>query len=168
MTSTHDWHPSAVLAGSVVMLMFAGWLGLRSPTAVRAAFSFGMLALLAFASFAALADVAHEVATLDPGKGPSVVAVSPDSRYEIIVVYSGDLIAADTAVVRVRSRNGLLSRESTDLGCVRPANSEPAALIVTFTGPHDITVDANDGRSWQAGFDPHALRPTVTFGLPCQ
>jgi len=167
MTSTHDWHPLIVLSGSVVMLGFAGWLGLRSPTAVRATVGLGMAVLLAVAFFATLAGVAHKVATLDPGKGPRVVAISPDSRYEIVAIYPGHFIAADTAVLRVRSRSGLLSQESTDLGCVRPAESEPAVVSVAFTGSHDVMVNAGDGRSWQAGFDPETLRPTATFGLPC-
>ncbi|HZM74715.1 MAG TPA: hypothetical protein VFC19_03255 [Candidatus Limnocylindrales bacterium] len=96
------------------------------------------------------------------------MAISSDNQYEIVVFYPGDFFAAETAVLRVRSRHGLLSRESTDVGCVRPADSDAAVISVPFTGSHEFTVDAGDGRFWQVGFDPQTLRPTATFDLPCR
>ncbi|MET7426811.1 hypothetical protein [Dactylosporangium sp. NPDC005555] len=168
MTSTHDWHPSGALAGSVVMLGVAGSLGMRSRTVVRAAVSFAVVVLLAITVLGTLAEVAHNIGNLDRGEGPRVVGISPDGRYEIVVAYAGDLFDADTAVLRVRSRNGLLSRESTDLGCVRPADSDPAVVSVAFTGPQNVMISTGDGRAWQARFDPETLRPTATFGPPCR
>jgi len=169
MTSTHDWHPLGVLAGSVVMLGVAGWLGMRSRAAVRATVSFAVLVLLAITVFGMLANLTQNIGILDRGEGPRVVAISPDGRYEIVVAYLGGFMGADTAVLRVRSRNGLLSRESTDLGCVQPAvSSERAVVSVAFTGPQEVTISAGGGRAWQARFDPETLRPTVSFGLPCR
>jgi len=152
------------------MLVFAGWLSLRSRVAVRATVSFGVVVLLAVAFIRALVGLANKVTTLNADQGPRVVAISPDNRYEMVVVDLAGVVAADTAVLRVRSREGLLSRESTELGCVRPANSEPAVVSVSvaFTGSHYLTVNANYGRSWRAAFDPETLRPTATFGLPCR
>jgi hypothetical protein len=168
MTSTHDWHRLGVLVGSVVMLGAAGWLGMRSRAAVRAMVSFAVLVLLAITVFVMVADLTGDIGTLDR-EGPRVVAISPDGRYEIVVTYLGDLTGAETAVLRVRSRNGLLSRESAEPGCVQPSvSSERAVVSVAFTSPQEITISADGGRTWQARFDPETLRPTASFGLPCR
>jgi hypothetical protein len=67
MTSTHDWHPLGVIAGSVLMLGVAGWLGLRSRTAVRATISIVVVVLLAITFLGTLADLTHNIGQSLPG-----------------------------------------------------------------------------------------------------
>lgn len=74
-------------------------------------------------------------------------------------------------MVRIRSREGLLSRESArDVACFyEPFGDEPYATFGsarfgrTAVGPQEVEVRTEDGQVWTSNFDPKTLRPASTL-----
>jgi hypothetical protein len=101
---------------------------------------------------------------------PRVVAVSADNAFELVLVeHIGWFVYYD--VVRLRTREGLLSRESDRyVACfaqeddVRP---EEVFVGARFTGVREIEISMRSGRTWTTTFDADSLRPTGQLGYGC-
>lgn len=86
-----------------------------------------------------------------------VLGVSPDGRFEVVRQDITDWKDVPGTELRIRSRAGLLSRESA----LPLASCEgvPAGLRTEFLGDGVVQLSVPDGRSRRTSFDPHTLRP---------
>jgi hypothetical protein len=90
----------------------------------------------------------------------SVVATS--AEFELVSYRSPVFLRSDEIVLRLRTRDGLASREGTeDLACfsVPTSGAGPEWLFdrASFTGNDEIAVVAGDGTMWQIRFNTRAL-----------
>ncbi|MGC1210103.1 MAG: hypothetical protein WA890_02395 [Micromonospora sp.] len=87
-----------------------------------------------------------------------VLDISPDGRFEVVRQDGTDVKGVPGTVVRIRSRSGLLSRESAwELAMCGPG--VPGGLRGEFVGDDVVQLHGPGGRSLRTGFDPRTLRP---------
>jgi len=95
----------------------------------------------------------------DPSS-PSVVATS--AGLSVVSYRSPGLFRSDAVVLRLRTREGLASREGTaDIACflVPSSGAGPEWLFggAEFTGRDEVAVHARDGTTWRIRVDPRKL-----------
>jgi hypothetical protein len=99
--------------------------------------------------------------------GPAhVVALSADGRLEVAWMGVADDSDSGAVEYRIRSRAGLLSRESTrELACMADwsGSSHIMANEVRFTGDREVELRTSDGALWTIAFDPRTLTPARTL-----
>ncbi|MEU7819947.1 hypothetical protein [Catellatospora sp. NPDC049133] len=97
--------------------------------------------------------------------GPSeTLAVSPDGRFEVVGRKEGFLTTFE--VLRLRSREGLLSRESPEIACFGNGTMDsPEVLLerLAFTGPTQVSLWSDDGGIGVVDFDPETLQPAHPY-----
>jgi hypothetical protein len=105
------------------------------------------------------------------GSGPaptgesSVVAVSADGTRELVALEHYQVPDFST-MLRIRSRNGLWSRESPrDVACFSQHMPPGTGGFVAarFVEPNGIEIRADDGSVWTTTFDPRTLMPAQTL-----
>lgn len=101
----------------------------------------------------------------------TVVAISPDERFELVVVRYWAL-TSHVDIVRIRSRAGLSSREvNQDLACFAvpfdPVGPEDTFANARFSARQKIEVRTEAGKPWTATFDPHTMLADATVSHGC-
>ncbi|MFC7242535.1 hypothetical protein ACFQO7_08580 [Catellatospora aurea] len=69
-------------------------------------------------------------------------------------------------MLRLRSREGLLSRESAEIACFGDGTMDsPEVLLerLVFTGPAQVSLWADDGAVGVVDFDPETLQPAHPY-----
>lgn len=150
---------AAFPATAAALLFVAGWLITRKrPASIIIRTIAGVLALLlcAYGTLGGfvLEGLRSEILKTD------VLAVSPDGRFEVVRLHTKDLKGAEHDDLRLRSRAGLLSRESpTEFAwCTTgPADADRVradfvdTLTVRVVGTNDVPVSVT--------FDAETMRP---------
>ncbi|GAA1404511.1 hypothetical protein [Catellatospora coxensis] len=97
--------------------------------------------------------------------GPvETLAASPDGRFEVVGQSEGFITTFQ--VLRLRSREGLLSRESPEIACFGNGTMDsPEVLLgrLAFTGPAQVTLWSDDGGVGVVDFDPETLQPAHPY-----
>jgi hypothetical protein len=105
------------------------------------------------------------------GSGPAptgestVVAVSADGTRELVALEHYQ-VPDFSLMIRIRSRNGLWSRESArDVACFSQHMPPGTGGFVAarFVEPNAVEVRADDGSVWTTTFDPQTLMPAQTL-----
>jgi hypothetical protein len=161
----------ATLAGAAALVTVAA-VRILNGAEVRRGVGVGgaVVALLVCAGGGYAARFASAFDGTEPRSSPRVVAVSADNAFELVIVdYTGWFVRYD--VVRLRTRDGLLSRESDRyVACfaqeddVRPEEHFAGAR---FSGVRGIEVRMRSGRTWTTAFDADPLRPTGQVEYGC-
>ncbi|MFB9176655.1 hypothetical protein ACFFX1_00760 [Dactylosporangium sucinum] len=107
----------------------------------------------------------------EPEAGSEIVAVSPDGRFELAVRHY-PVFMRELDVYRLRSRAGLLSRESRDDVACFAFPFDPLGPADTFASarfPDNATVEIRTEAnvSWTTGFDPHSLAVPARLSHGC-
>ncbi|MEV6969748.1 hypothetical protein AB0M47_32005 [Hamadaea sp. NPDC051192] len=97
--------------------------------------------------------------TFDPGDR-TILADTP--RFRLVSYRAEGLFAGSETVLRVQSRNGLMSREGLiDIACFsdpyRTDGNEWIFGSATFSGETEIEAVAEDGTTWRISFDAVSL-----------
>ena len=154
----HLWplaHPFQGIAVAAALIVVAGQYGLRRPGARTATQIAGTL----------VAVIALGLGTIgflfgDRFPAPPVLATSAD--LQVVSYRLPGLLGSGEVVLRLRSRDGLASREAErDIACfaVPSSGAGPEWLFggAEFTGPDEVAVHARDGSTWQIRVDPRTL-----------
>jgi len=115
-------------------------------------------ALIAVAALGA--GVLVRLLPVDRPTSPAVAATSAD--LSVVSYRSPGLFRSDAVVLRLRTREGLASREGTaDIACfiVPSSGAGPEWVFgrVEFTGRDEVAVHARDGTMWRIRVDPRKL-----------
>jgi hypothetical protein len=159
-----------VLLFSLIMLGFAVRLFVGE---MRVVWMVGVVATLTV--FACVAG--YQIATAEslqevkPDATRTVVAVSPDGAFDLVVVDHVNW-GAHYEIFRIRSRAGLTSREAsqdlvcfgTTIGGYRPENTFVGAR---FVGEHKVEV-RTEAEPWTTTFDPNTLLSAETVSHGCK
>jgi hypothetical protein len=150
-------------AAAAVLVGIAGGLAIRRRALARivavAAPALGVLGCLCGGTLFVLDS------TPAPTGDSTVVAVSADGTRELVALEH--YATPDSSImIRIRSRNGLWSRESArDVACFSRHVPRSAGGFVSarFVEPNGVEVSAGDGTVWTTTFDPHTLMPAQTL-----
>jgi hypothetical protein len=96
----------------------------------------------------------------------TIVAVSADGTRELVALEHGEGLDDFSTMIRIRSRNGVWSRESPrDVACFSNHMPPGAGGFVSarFVEPNGVEVRADDGTVWTTTFDQHTLVPAQTL-----
>jgi hypothetical protein len=150
-------------AAAAVLVGIAGGLAIRR----RALAWFVAVAVPALGVLGCLGGGTSFVldSTPAPTGDSTVVAVSADGTRELVAL---DHYATPdrSTMIRIRSRNGLWSRESArDVACFSQHMPRGAGGFVAarFVEPNGVEVRADDGTVWTTTFDLHTLMPAQTL-----
>ena len=156
-----------VLVVAPLLLGAAAWLVLRNR--IARGIAAGVAVVLAVAMCADGARFTAEATAF--GTDPSsvtVLGVAPGGRFELVrLQYKSMGLGAD--IVRVRSREGLRSREAgQDLACFavpfdHDTTPDRTYAAARFVGDTMVEVTTADGTAWTTTFDPHTLLAAQTL-----
>ncbi|HEX5534498.1 MAG TPA: hypothetical protein VFX33_12225 [Actinomycetales bacterium] len=152
-------HPLLGVAVAVVMLAVAAHLTVQQRVLRVAAETIaGIVAVAALC----LAMLMARVSDMFELSMESTVATSPD--FKLVSYRSPGLFSSGCIVLRLQTREGLLSREGgEELGAfIEPeSHSDPEWLFdrASFTGKDEVTVVTRDGTRWQIRFNTQTLAP---------
>lgn len=147
----------AVSAATAAALLFvAGWLVTRKrPASIIIRSIAGVLAVV-LCGVCTLWSVAIDSLQSEILK-VEVLAVSPDGRFEVIQVVTKDWKGGMNTDLRLRSRAGLLSRES-EWALASCNGNTTDRLRADFADSRSVRVDAG-GATVTVGFDAETMKP---------
>lgn len=162
--------PGVVLTVLVVAPLLLGaavWLVLRNRIARGIAAGVAVVLALGVCAEGARFTAEADALGADPSS-VTILGVASGGRFELVRLrYRSIGLGAD--VVRVRSREGLRSREAgQDLACFVVPFDHDAAPDRTFAagrfvGGTTVEVTTADGAAWTTTFDPHTLLAARTL-----
>jgi hypothetical protein len=156
-----------VLVVASLLLGAAAWLVLRNRIARGIAAGATVVLALAMCATGAQFTAAADAFGADP-RSVTVLGIAPGGRFELVrLEYSSIGLGAD--IVRVRSREGLRSREAgQNLACFvvpfdHDATPDRTFATARFIGGTTVEVTTADGTAWTTAFDPHTLLAAQTL-----
>nr|BFE57698.1 hypothetical protein GCM10020063_022240 [Dactylosporangium thailandense] len=162
--------PGAVVTVLVVaplLLEAAAWLVLRNRIARGISAGIAVVLALAMCAEGARFTAGADSFGTDPRR-VTVLGVGPGGRFELVrLQFSSIGLGAD--IVRVRSREGLRSREAgQDLACFvvpfdHDAAPERTFASARFVGGTTVEVTTADGTAWTTAFDQQTLLAAQTL-----
>jgi hypothetical protein len=172
MALGHAAFVTATAAAVPVALGVAASLVLRDKWLVRVVGVLAAALTLAVCAFGVRLQAINEIVGTQPAFSATVVAVSPDDAFELVLVHNSAFMV-DHDVLRVRTRMGLFSRESTqDLACFAkpfdPLGPEDTFSGAVFLGDHEIEVRTDVGPAWTTTFDRSTLLAPATLNHGCE
>jgi hypothetical protein len=150
-----------------VLLGVSAWLVLRHRIARGIAAGIAVVLAVAMCASGARFTAEAGVSGADPSS-VAVLGVAPGGRFELVRLQY-ESIGPGADVVRIRSRDGLRSREAgQDLACFAVPFDHDAAPDHTFAGARfvgdtEVEVTTADGAAWVTTFDPRTLLAAQTL-----
>ncbi len=159
----------SVLVIAPLLVGFGSWLVLRNRSARWVAG--GVAIVVALAMCATGSRFASGDATFGAEPAVTVVGVAPDGRFEL-VKRRYESFGGIADVVRIRSRDGMRSREAgQDLACFsRPSDAaapDHAFGSARFVGDTEVEVTGADGVAWTTTFDQRTMLAEKTLSRGC-
>ncbi|GAA3243567.1 hypothetical protein GCM10010532_085890 [Dactylosporangium siamense] len=151
-------HPflAILIAAVMVIIALRGVLPESTERLVAQACT-GLFAVIV----AVVGAVLHSAGEFSP-RQPEVVAAGTDVQ---VVSWRQDDMSRQLLLLRLRSRDGLLSRDgTTDVACFldKVGGAYPDWTFASATVTGDLLVARTaDGQEWRVTFDPATLRPTT-------